>query len=375
MARAAEHPPTAGAPVARRSQRGGRARLDGRVGTDFTDGAGRRGLRVVGARERREGTVLARSQVAEIQRSRLLAAAVAVADELGYANASVADIVTRARISRRTFYELFANREECLSAVLEDAYASIGRELEHARLEELPWRERVRTGLSAILSFFDREPVLARMCVVQALGAGPAVLERREQLLAALARAVDEGRQASPRAGGCTVLTAEGLVGAAFAIVYARVLRREQRPLSELLNELTGMIVLPYLGPGAARREQARPLPPSALGSGVPRPAVVAAEDPLRDVPMRLTHRTALVLEAVCDHPGASNREIADLAGVHDPGQISKLLRRLTQLGLLANRAGGHVRGEANVWRLTAIGEQVARGLRAHSNRDGETSR
>ena len=45
--------------------------------------------------------------------------------ELGYARASVAHITARARVSRRTFYDLFANREECLVAVLEDVVRGV----------------------------------------------------------------------------------------------------------------------------------------------------------------------------------------------------------------------------------------------------------
>ena len=56
-------------------------------------------------------------QVEEIQRSRLLAAAAVTFDELGYEQTSVQRITDRARVSRRTFYELFENREECLVAL------------------------------------------------------------------------------------------------------------------------------------------------------------------------------------------------------------------------------------------------------------------
>ena len=119
-----------------------------------------------------------------------------------------------------------------------------------ANIDGLPWRERVRTGLWAILSLFDREPALARVCVVQALRGGPRVLGRREEILAGLAAVIDEGRSEGQRGAECTPLTAEGLVGAAVAIVYARLLRGERTPLVGLLGELTGMIVLPYLGPG-----------------------------------------------------------------------------------------------------------------------------
>ncbi len=215
-----------------------------------------------------------RARVAGIQRSRLLSAAIRAVDELGYSDTSVADITSRARVSRRTFYEQFPDREACLAAALEDALGVLTRELAAAGLEGLEgrelatvglgglvWRERVRLGLWGILAFFDREPVLARVCVVQALRGGSRVLERREEVLSGLVGVVDEGRGESVRGGECSALTAEGLVGAAFGIVYARLLKGERRPLTELLGELMGMIVLPYLGPAAARREQTLPAP------------------------------------------------------------------------------------------------------------------
>ncbi len=299
-------------------------------------------------------------QIVEIQRSRLLAAAVAAVDALGYADTTVGDITARARVSRRTFYELFSNREECLAAVLEDVVALVRGEIAAAGVEDLAWRERVRGGLWAILSFLDREPVLARVCVVQALRGGAEVLERREQILAELAAVVDEGRVGGARGVECTPLTAEGVVGAAFTIVYTRLLRSERKPLTGLLGELMGMIVLPYRGAAAARREQARPVPagPGRAGAG---PAVSerAVGDPLEGVSMRLTYRTARVLEGVAARPGASNREVAERAGIHDPGQVSKLLARLERLGLLANTGAGHAKGEPNAWRLTALGERV----------------
>ncbi len=300
-------------------------------------------------------------------------------DELGYSDTSVADITTRARVSRRTFYEQFADREACLAVALEDALGVIRGELAVVDLDGLVWRERVRMGLWRILGFFDREPVLARVCVVQALRGGPWVLERREAILAHLATVVDGGREGS-RGSQCTPLTAEGLVGAAFGIVYARLLKGDRRPLTDLLGELMAMIVLPYLGPAAARREQVRPLPAAVASPPAPRPAwpARAESDPLESVPMRLTYRTSRVLEGVAELAGRgsdpSNREIADHAGIHDAGQVSKLLRRLESLGLLANSGLGHAKGEPNAWRLTAQGEQVARSIRAHSRFESEAA-
>jgi AcrR family transcriptional regulator len=324
----------------------------------------------------RRGVSPARARVSEMQRSRLLSAAVAAVNEEGYANVTVAHITERARVSRRTFYDLFENREACLGALLEEVIASLKEEIARAGLDGLSWRERVRGGLLAILSFFDREPALAQVCVVQSLRGGRDVLERREEILVRLTVVLDEGRNegaASSRASGVTELTAEGLIGASLAIIDARLQHGgEGSPaLTGLLGELMSMIVLPYLGAAAARRELGRSVPvvtpvgeSGGSSSGV---------DPLAGVPMRLTYRTALVLGCIAERPGASNRVIGDHAGVSDQGQISKLLARLERLGLAANTGDGHLKGEANAWRLTPKGVQVEHGIRAHiQTRDSE---
>ncbi len=331
-----------------------------------------RALAVERRSRRRSGSPAApqgtpRVKVEEIQRSRLLSAAAAVIDELGYEQASVQRIAARGRVSRRTFYELFGNREECLVALLDEVAGRIERELAAAGLDGLLWRERVRGGLWTILSFLDAEPVLARICVVQALHGGPRALERREQLLARLAAVLDEGRREGPRREECTLVTAEGLVGGAFGVVYARLRVGDDRPLTGLLEELMGMIALQYLGARAARREQQRPAPaPRPVSSG----GVISArleKDPLDEVNMRLTYRTARVLACIAElggrGAGPSNRAVAERAGVIDLGQISKLLRRLERLGLALNTGGGHRSGASNAWQLTPLGRQVAQRL------------
>jgi AcrR family transcriptional regulator len=312
-----------------------------------------------------------------MQRSRLLAAAAAGVDEEGYARTTVARITERARVSRRTFYELFDDREACLGALIEDVVAAIEGEIARANLDGLAWRERVRGGLLAILSFFDREPALARVCVVQSPRGGQSVLERREEILARLASVLDEGRgeRNAKGGGGVTELTAEGLIGAALTIVHTRLRRGSSSPpLTSLTGELMSMIVLPYLGAAAARREQSLPVPVSPVGA---REGSLAIEqtngDPLAGVPMRLTYRTALVLGCIAERPGASNRVVGDHAGVSDQGQISKLLARLERLGLAANTGDGHLKGERNAWRLTPKGVQVEHGIRVRTHTHDHT--
>jgi AcrR family transcriptional regulator len=315
--------------------------------------------------------------VSQMQRARLLSAAVPVVDELGWSGVTVADIAARARVSRRTFYDLFANREECLLAVLHDAVGRVERDLAGACLQDVSWVESVRTGLWRVLCFLDHDPVLARVCVVQSARGSRRVLEARERILARLAHALQEGGGSqSARGVQALALTAEGLVGAVVAIVYKRLLVGERSPLTDLHGELMGMIVLPYLGAAAASRERKRRAPrltPSVI-LGASRLGGVRQEDPLRDVPMRLTYRTARVLQAAAEYPGASNRRLGEQADLHDQGQISKLLSRLQRLGLLVNSGPGQPRGESNAWKLTQLGERVTEQLSLAPQQHGATN-
>jgi hypothetical protein len=231
-----------------------------------------------------------------------------------------------------------------------------------------------------VLSFFDREPELARFCVVQSASGGQRVLEWREALLARLTVMVQDG--APQRGNGVArvpALTAEGTVGAVLTILHRRLSSSEREPLGDLLGALMALIVLPYLGPGAARSESTRPLPsvPVALASSssslVGMGGYRAGEDPLADVPMRLTYRTARVLQAAAEHPGGSNRRIGERADIYDPGQISKLLTRLERIGLLQNTGIGHAKGEPNAWHLTELGERVTQHLNLDSTTQKDT--
>jgi hypothetical protein len=118
------------------------------------------------------------------------------------------------------------------------------------------------------------------------------------------------------------------------------------------------MIVLPYLGTGAARRELVRPQPATQQDNASPPSA-----NPLRALEMRLTYRTVCVLRSVAAHPGCSNREIALNADIHDQGQASRLLARLQRFGLVENRGAGALRGAPNAWTLTPAGREMEQAI------------
>jgi len=163
---------------------------------------------------------LQHARMSELQRRRILGAALEILEELGYRGITVTQIADRARMSRKTFYEHFEDREGCLIAALEDLAAGA-----------------LRT-------------------------AGPAPMH-----------------------------------------------------------------------------------------------------DPLEGLGRRVTYRTLRVLAAIAERPGASNREIAGLAGITDEGQISRLLGRLERIGVVERTGRRPARGEANAWRLTAWGEEVKKAI------------
>jgi AcrR family transcriptional regulator/DNA-binding MarR family transcriptional regulator len=299
---------------------------------------------------------------------------------------TVARVIARARVSRRLFYELFADIEECLLATFDWGVEQARVLAVDAYTAEQGWREGIRAGLAAILRFFDERPLLAELCVVHAAGGGPRVLERRSLVIAELCEVVDRGRVLDSRSVGArrplAPVMAEGVVGAVVAVLYARLRAQsagaadgdrvaQTRPLIELHGELISLIVLPYLGSKVAGNELRRAVP-------APRPKLAPSALELeQSLPSersgsRLTYRTVRVLMSIAELPGPSNREVAERVGIVDQGQISKLLTRLEYQGLIVNRgADSPARGTPNAWWLSEHGEALERDLRERPPSEG----
>jgi AcrR family transcriptional regulator len=302
-------------------------------------------------------------RIAEIQRARILSAMLDSATELRAGSVSIADIVERAGVSRRTFYELFVDREACFHAGFEQALSDVADRVASACCGETQWRERIRVGLVALLCFFDREPRVGRFLITESLAGGKTTLARRNEAIAKLTHFVEEGANEGKGTLVPPPLTGEGVVGGVLAVIQRRLAEESHPSLVELANPLMSMIVLPYLGSAAARRELQRATPaPSPI-----EPERVSAVDPFKGAGMRLTYRTVRVLMAITEHPGASNRLIGETAEVKDQGQISKLLARLSRAGMVCNSGLGPGTGAPNAWTLTPSGRQVTDSIRMHT--------
>jgi AcrR family transcriptional regulator len=294
-----------------------------------------------------------RERVDEIQRRRMLAAMVEEAADRGVGSVTVAHVVGRSGVSRRTFYEIFENREDCFLAAFDDAIGLVAQRVVPPYCEQPKWSDGLRVGLTALLGLFEEDTRLGRLLVVEALGAGPRALERRRGVLETLTCVLDRGCGDAKRGEQPPPLTADGVVGAVLSVLHGRLSAAEPGGLLDLVNPLMAMIVLPYRGRAAAERELSKKV---ALrqANGSKRGA-----DPLRDLRMRLTYRTVRVLTGIATNPGGSNRAMATAAGISDQGQISKLLARLHGIGLIENTGGNQARGEPNAWVLTAKGWEV----------------
>ncbi len=308
---------------------------------------------VVSKRSAREG-----AHVVEMQRRRLLTATSELVYERGVQAVTIALVSDRAGVSRKTFYGIFNDREGCLLAVFEDAVEQAVQVVTDAASGDGSWRERVRAGLAALLSFLDEHPVAGRLMIVEALGAGEQTLNARARVLAQTIAIVDEGRKQPKAVRDIPPLTGEGVVGAVFSVIHARMLNRatptqNAQRMVELTGALSAMVIQPYLGTTIAKKELERPAP-------VPKPTVPKLpSDPFRDLPIRLTYRTARVLAAIAAAPGASGKQIARASEITDDGQMSRLLNRLGRAGLIENTGSGPARGEANAWTLTPKGQDV----------------
>jgi AcrR family transcriptional regulator len=301
----------------------------------------------------------------------MLSSAARVVSEYGYQKMSVARVAGGARVSRRTFYDVFEDREDCFLAIFEDALGRAGERVGGAYGSagtQGDWCERVRAALTELLVFFDEEPRVASLLVVDALGAGPRVLERRAQVLKGLSARLHRDGSRAGRANGIAPLMGEGVIGAVFSVIHTRLSQKDRTATLGLLNPLMGMIVLPYLGQAAAQTELERPTPKGARSAKPSKRSGSRGSvggDPLEGLSMRITYRTLRVLGAIADHPGASNRTVGEAADTYDQGQISKLLARLEGLGLIENTSGNDHKptGEPNAWRLTPRGEEIERVL------------
>ena len=176
--------------------------------------------------------------------------------ELGYAGTSIADLIARAGVSRKTFYEQFDGKDECFAV----AY---GNEMD--RLVELtlsafeaegpPWARRLRAGLTALCAALAGNPPLARLCFVEGLDAGPITATRRREALRGLLPLFEAApADAVPAEAAFGESLRMGRIGDLAEMLHQEIAAGAGSTLPRLVPELTYLMALPFLGPERAAR-------------------------------------------------------------------------------------------------------------------------
>lgn len=201
---------------------------------------------------------LTREVVVASQRGRLLDAMADVVAEKGYGGTTVGDVVERAGVSRRTFYEVFPDKETCFLAAYD-----LGLEVMLARvlgtaaaLRGVDWRRRARASMETYVEVLTHEPAFAWCFHVEVLGAGPRALERRAAnvlLFAKLWKGLhDDARREDPSLLELPDEVFVALTAGSEEMIREHLRRLGVARLPELVEPLWG-VVLAILGQRAGR--------------------------------------------------------------------------------------------------------------------------
>ena len=183
-----------------------------------------------------------------LQRERLLRAAAREFAQRGYAGASSESISRRAGMSKATFYEHYANKEECMLALFdmgaELVQAAMAEAARNAPVGDAP--ERVRAGTRAFLGALAEHPEFAQTLLVEIIGAGPNAAQRRDQILQGFAAALDAENEAAARRGLIARFAsphdAFAIVGAINELVSRQVRLGEPEDMLELAPVIDRLI-------------------------------------------------------------------------------------------------------------------------------------
>ena len=186
--------------------------------------------------------------VAKNQRERLLDAMVAAVADKGYADTTVAEVLRRSGISRRTFYDFFPNKEACFLEAYDRVVGALVKQVVEAFSGGDSWAERMRDGIRALLQTLSEHPDAARVGLVEVLAAGPAALERYDQALRSFVPLFEQGREESRYGGQLPPNISEAVLGGMAQVLYLAVLKGETASLPDSLDELLYFALVPFLG-------------------------------------------------------------------------------------------------------------------------------
>lgn len=197
-----------------------------------------------------------RDGVKEDQHRRILRATGELVAKRGYNAVTVELIVKRARVSFKTFYKHFANKEACFLELFDTTMAESQERIDAALAAEPDglWPQQIAIALRVLFGTILADPLIARATIVEAPTAGPVILERYQKAMNSLAPLLRQGREFGPKSGGLPETLEETLAGGVLWSSYQRLIVGEVERIEALLPEAIEFVLRPYLGDAEAAR-------------------------------------------------------------------------------------------------------------------------
>ena len=197
---------------------------------------------------------LPREFIAQNQRERIITALVDTVAERGYNATTVAHITKAASVSRRTFYEHFADKEACFLAAYEMVADHIRDSMQVAAEAFEEWPQKVRAALGTMLSFLAGEPELARVCMIEPVAAGGEIAAKHRASMQGFVEILKAGRPEHSGERPLPEATEATLVGGIVSLIVREINAGRTEKLESLLPDLVELTLAPYLGGEEASR-------------------------------------------------------------------------------------------------------------------------
>jgi AcrR family transcriptional regulator len=211
------------------------------------------------ARELRAGRLspgpgTAPEEVSRSQRERLFGAMVAVVSEKGYEATRVSDLLELSGVSRKAFYEHFADKRECFLAAVESLVEAGTAIMLHGYNTPGEWEQRVQTGLEAFTQLLVAQPAAARMCFVEIYAAGEPAIELVDRTFSDFEKVLQGALEETEDRAGTPPQIVRALIGGLRKVIHTRLHRGQEADLEGIAPALTEWAMTYYPPPEPLRK-------------------------------------------------------------------------------------------------------------------------
>jgi AcrR family transcriptional regulator len=252
------------------------------------------------------------------QRERLVNGMVAAANRDGYAGASVSAVIEQAGVSRPTFYNYFADRDECFVATIVDCHERLAIDVGEA-LDRDPPEGALPAAIGAVVAFASEHPARAHFLMGEAMAGGPRALHARDQGVAEFAQLIEDAQRKAPTDAVIADLPPGIVLGGSYRLLASR-LRRGDLGFAGLAADLPAWIAGYELPTGERHWFELKPSPAPAgspfLPVSTPRPSPIGPGRPgISEEEVAANHRERILYAAaeLAEEKGFGATTVADL--------------------------------------------------------------